>query len=102
MTGGNRPEGGQKKRNLLWCAIHSPCSTVLGRALRVIKLPLTMCLAYEGLSHSGSGRGRWYDVSTSSAVGRILRRPPDSSMPMVCASDGELGRGGSLARLETD
>lgn len=53
-----------------------------------------MCLAYDGFNHSGSGRGRWYDVSTSSAVGRC--------MPMVWASEGELGSGGSVARLDAD
>lgn len=58
-----------------------------------MKLPLTMCLAWAGFSHMGRGRGRWYELRTSSA---------DAIMPIDWASDGEFGRGGSLARPGTD
>lgn len=43
--------------NLPWCAIHSPRSITLGRALNVMRFPFTICLEYDGLSHMGKGPG---------------------------------------------
>lgn len=40
----------------------------MGRALSVIKLPLTMCLAHAVLSHRGSGRGMSRGVGTTTSI----------------------------------
>ena len=71
-----------------------------------------MCFAYDGLSHTGSGRGRWYDARISSAVGPLEdaaapRTPAWSSIlpivPIVWASEGDVGSGGSfVARLDDE
>jgi hypothetical protein len=58
-----------------------------------MKLPLTMCLAYAGFSHIGSGFGRRYEFKISSPVAVALRARD---------GDGESGRDGGWDRRLLD
>lgn len=57
-----------------------------------------MCFAYAEFSHKGRGRGKWYELSISSAL-ELDETKGVSSI----AKDGELGRGGIFgAKLDDD
>ena len=51
-----------------------------------MKFPLTMCFAYAGLSHKGKGRGQSRSAPAS----------PADAMPIDWASEGEIGKAGTL------
>lgn len=69
---------GMVRLNSPWCATHSPISSVFGLVDKVMKLPLTMCLACTAFNQSGFCCGKLYAANGSfGSAGALFMDPLD-------------------------